>query len=146
MVIPARTLLVPSLLTLLTTVVGGCYTTEDSFIRRISKLGCVRIKECIGAAFEQEFDGDMGECRDTLEDEAHDIFDQGDALGCEYNDEEGRDCVHAAYRNRKDCSDGAGEEIVDACMNVPDCGARLQRDDGEPPTSVGTSLRAVAEP
>lgn len=99
----------------------GCYGDPGAFIRRAAKLDCVRMRECNAAAFEDVFDGDMGDCREFLEEETHAVFADGAAVGCEYDEDEGRECIHAAYANRKDCSEDATAEISNACRRVLSC-------------------------
>ncbi|HWB79578.1 MAG TPA: hypothetical protein VG755_31665 [Nannocystaceae bacterium] len=82
---------------------SACYSTEDGFIRRFAKLGCVNARECEPQAFDEAFDS-MSDCRDEAEDRAHSTFDPLLDRGCEYIAENGRDCIHALYRHRKECS------------------------------------------
>ena len=108
----------------------GCYGDSDAFIRRAAKLDCVRVRECSKGAFEDAFDGDMSKCRDFVEAEAHAAFGDAEAFGCHYDEDEGRQCIHAAYLNRKDCSDDATAEIFNACQRVMSCAdTRAVRED-----------------
>jgi hypothetical protein len=107
-------------------VLQGCYGTADSFIRRISKLSCVNLRECDGDAFEEAFDGEMDECRDESEDVLHEISD-----GCEYDADQGRECIHTAYKHRKDCDPEADQDISNDCAGVFDCvGVQVAPEDG----------------
>jgi hypothetical protein len=99
---------------------AGCYSSEESFIERASKLECVRQRECNKSAFENQFDGDMDECRQAHEDVWELAFDIGDFAGCDYEPPGGRECIHAKFYNRTECGADATDEINDACDQLCD--------------------------
>lgn len=101
---------------------GGCYGNIDSFSKRAAALSCKRTKECDGQVFEDQYKGDMGRCKDDVEDAYHDQFDPLiDDQGCDYDPKEGRKCIHTANKLKKDCSDDADQDIADDCAEVLDC-------------------------
>jgi len=106
---------------------GGCYSTPEGFARRAAKLDCVRFEECARAQFDAEFD-DVADCKDEFEDEAIELIDDIEDAGCDYVPEAGRECIHTAYRNRKDCSEDASEEIAAECQgdDIFDCPGGLE--------------------
>jgi hypothetical protein len=77
--------------------VVGCYSTLDSFDKRMAKLGCINVRECQPEAFAAEYDS-LGECTDDVKAELDTAF-----AGCSYDAARGRSCIHAIYRMRKDC-------------------------------------------
>jgi hypothetical protein len=98
---------------------ASCYADSDAFARRSAKLSCVNLRECDGAAYDELFD-DMRQCRDELENQLQEAIDELPP-SCEYQPDEGRDCIHAMYRNRKDCGDDVSDEIAEACERVFEC-------------------------
>jgi hypothetical protein len=121
----------------------GCYGTPDSFIRRASKLDCVRLKECNEDIFEEQFHGEMDECRDSFKDFAEQAFDDAEAAGCEYDADKGRDCIHTAYENRKDCSEDASAQISEDCADVLDCPGAQQVEPDDDATVVDSLMASV---
>ena len=75
----------------------GCYSTIDSFDKRMAKRGCIHARECHPAEFAAEYDS-LGDCTDDVKAELDQAFS-----GCTYDASRGRSCVHAVYRMRKDC-------------------------------------------
>ena len=71
---------------------ASCYRTSDAFAHRWAKLQYLQS-----------------------------TFDEFEANGCEYIAEKGRECIHEAYRQRKDCGDGAAMDITEACDAVFVC-------------------------
>jgi len=97
---------------------GGCYGNFDSFAQRKAHLECVRMKKCDGDAYQNYYRGKADRCRDDREDAWHDFNAIADAAGLEYDPEEGRLCIEAAYENRRVCGSDAQEEINEACLVV----------------------------
>ena len=117
---------------------SACYSTEDGFIRRFAKLGCVNARECQPEEFDQAFDS-MSDCRDDAEDRAHSAFDPLLDRGCDYIAENGRACIHALYHARKDC-DIEEADLTD-CNAVFVCPGGLELD--EP--SMSNALQSVPD-
>jgi hypothetical protein len=105
----------------------ACYRSEDAFIRRVAKLACVNARECDSAAFDEAFDS-MSDCRDEAETELRDELDSLLDDGCEYVAENGRECIHATYRHRKDCGE-VSSEMEEACDAVYVCPRGAERED-----------------
>jgi len=115
-------------------VMSGCYSTEDAFMRRLAKLGCVQARHCEPEAFDATF-ASMGECRDEQEAALQESIGASVDAGCEYIAKQGRECIHAVYRNRKTCS-GFESEIETACAGVLVCPRDAELDDEEPMQSA----------
>ena len=115
---------------------GGCYSDVESFAERAARLDCKRLRECRKDVFEMEFDGDMGRCRDEFETVALNRADEFEEAGCDYVPEKARECIKAGRENKKECSESATEDILDACDRVFECpgGAGLQLDERSPTT------------
>ncbi len=75
----------------------GCYSTLDSFDKRMAKLACINAQECQAADFAATYDS-IGDCTDDAKADLDVAFS-----GCTYDASRGRDCVHAVYKRRKDC-------------------------------------------
>jgi hypothetical protein len=104
-------------------VLFGCYSDEESFCQRWAKLSCVRLEECNKAAFENQYGDDRDDCRDDYENTCEQTAETLADLGCEYDPEEGRDCIHELYGNRNTCGNEADDDIHDACDRVVvECG------------------------
>lgn len=99
---------------------GGCYGTPNAFAHRLAKLQCVNAKECQPDSFDAAFDS-VSDCRDEVEDNLQSSFDDLEDNGCEYIAEKGRECIHEAYRQRKDCGGGAATDVAEACDAVFVC-------------------------
>mgnify|MGYP000175573253 CR=1 FL=1 len=99
-------------------IVLGCYSTLESFNKRVAKLSCVNAKECQTAAYEEAY-GSLSECRDDVKEGLDELF-----AGCSYDASKGRKCIHELYKRRKDCGDydmsGVSEcEGVLTCSELP---------------------------
>lgn len=88
--------------------------------------------------FEDEFGGDMGRCRDSVESDLLDDIDGLEDLGCEYDPDEGRECIREARKLKSDCSEDASRDIVDACDRIFDCPGNLGLDDEPLPELTAT--------
>ena len=113
-------------ITLVSSASQGCYRDSDAFISRVAKLSCVNARECENEAYEANF-GSMRECRDAAEAELHEAFEPLEDAGCEYIADNGRDCIHAIYKVRKECNADFDTEIADACDAVFACPADAGR-------------------
>lgn len=101
---------------------GGCYGNVDAFAKRAAALSCKRTKNCDGSAFDELYKGDMGRCKDDVEDNLHDQLDPLiDDAGCDYDAKEGRLCIKTANKLKNECSDDADQDIADDCAEVLDC-------------------------
>ena len=98
----------------------GCYSDSAAFITRAAKLSCVNARECERDAYEAAFDT-MRDCRDSAENELQEQLDSLESAGCEYIAENGRDCIHAMFKIRKQCDVGLDAELEDACGAVFVC-------------------------
>lgn len=74
----------------------ACYSSADSFSQRLSRLVCINVEEC----FPDEFG------YDSISSCTHEVSTdfENDVYGCSYDPQRGRDCIHALYARRKDCS------------------------------------------
>ena len=97
---------------------SGCYNDADSFIVAKAKHDCIRFAECNAALFEDIYGGNMDECRVKQEDLLDGIRDIAEGLGGEYDPAEGKECMAATRSLKRDCSNGADDEIGDACDRV----------------------------
>jgi hypothetical protein len=104
----------------------GCYSTPEGFARRASKLDCKRFEKCAKAQFDAQFDS-LSDCRDEFRDNAEEAIDDLEDAGCDYQPDEGRDCIHESYQQRNDCSDSASSSIADACREIFECPGGLER-------------------
>jgi len=126
----------------------GCYSTPEGFARRASKLDCKRAEKCFKAQFDAEFDS-IADCRDELRENADETIDDLEDAGCEYDPDEGRDCIHESYEQRNDCSDSASLSIANACREIFDCAPGLERapeDDGPTGSIVDAMLATMPPP
>lgn len=109
--------------------VTGCYGNADSFITTKAKLDCKRIKECDRSRYDDAFNGDMGRCRDDIEDTLQDLNNIAELANCEYDPDEGRLCIKTSRALKKTCGSDADRDILDDCEEVfQGCGVGLERD------------------
>lgn len=95
------------LLSLASGIFLGCYSTLDSFNKRMAKLGCELAEAChpdFAAVYP-----DREACRDVVESELNETF-----IHCTYDPERGRACIRAFKRRKHDCS------LIDMSP-VPEC-------------------------
>ena len=98
----------------------GCFTDEGSYPLQMAQVTCEFYYNCAKAGFLSEWD-DLGEC---LEDAEEEIEDQEDYLDdCDFDAENGAECLAAMQAYARSCSEDDGEEVEDACDDVyEDCG------------------------
>lgn len=114
-------------LVLVASAITGCYRDSDAFVSRAAKLKCVNARECNRGIFDATFDR-MRDCRDTAEAQLHDQIDPFEDAGCEYIAENGRECIRAMFKARKECGPDALAETTEACDAVFVCPDGLPRD------------------
>lgn len=114
----------PALLTatlLLTSLsLSGCYNDVESFVVAKAKQDCRRMRECFTDQFEDNHRGDMGECRDDLEDAYFRLVDIAEAAGLEYDPDGGKECIAISRDLHNDCSSSATADIAEACDDLAD--------------------------
>ncbi|MEZ4380135.1 MAG: hypothetical protein R3A79_02215 [Nannocystaceae bacterium] len=108
------------LLSALVVLLPGCYSDEADYIVTRAKLDCIRIAECDGSRFANQYDNNMDECRGDLEDWHELLGDGADFIGQEYSPDGGRECISVARANKRACGSGPSDDIVDACDRVYD--------------------------
>lgn len=113
-------------LTLVACANTGCYSDTAAFITRAAKLSCVNARECQYDEYEAAFDT-IHDCRESAEDVLHEQFDPLEAAGCEYIAENGRECIHAMFKIRKQCDADLDAALSDACDAVFACPAGAGR-------------------
>lgn len=113
-------------LSLVASASGGCYSDSAAFITRAAKLSCVNARECEHEEYETDFDT-MHDCREAAEDVLHEAFDPLEGAGCEYIAENGRECIHAMFKIRKQCDVDLDAALSDACDAVFACPADAGR-------------------
>lgn len=107
-----------AVVTSLVVLYAGCYADTDSYVPALAKQSCKRQKRCDNGDFVDQHNGDMGRCRDDVED---DLFELEDLLlrgGWEYDQDAGQKCIATMKDFRTDCSDDADREIAEACNDV----------------------------
>lgn len=115
-----RSLLRIATLTLVAAASEGCYSDSAAFITRAAKLSCVNARECEHDAYAANYDT-MHDCREAAEDVLHEEFDPLEGAGCEYIAENGRECIHAMFKIRKQCNVDLDAALSDACDAVFVC-------------------------
>jgi hypothetical protein len=111
---------------------SGCYSDVESFAKVAAKHGCKRLRECDKARFDDEYDGDLGRCKDDAYTDYLDLNDMLETLGCDYSPDGAQDCDKMIRSLKTDCSDDADQDIVDACEDAYDCPLGLQLDPNGP--------------
>lgn len=108
------------LLSALVVLLPGCYNDEGDFIVTKAKMDCIRIAECDGSRFANQYDNDMDQCRRNLEDFWDGIGDLADLIGQEYDPDGGRECISVSRANKRACGAGPTDDINDACDRIYD--------------------------
>lgn len=125
------TVLIASVSILLSLPVGGCYDNVETFAKRAAKHNCKRVRECQKSQFEDQYNGDLGRCRDEQYTDFLDLHDNLLGELCDYVPDEARECATTIRSYKKDCSDEADDDIADACDRVYDCPGLLEIDGEE---------------
>jgi hypothetical protein len=99
---------------------SGCYNDVDSFVVAKAKQDCRRMRECNPDQFEDNHRGDMGECRDDLEDAYFNLVETAENVGLEYDPDGGKECIAVSRDLHNDCSDRATLDIAEACDDLAD--------------------------
>lgn len=143
---PALLLALP-LLASLSLPLSGCYSDVESFAKQAAKHGCKRLRECDKSRFDDEYDGDLGRCKDDAYTDYLDVNDTLEALGCDYAPDGAADCDKAIRQRKTDCSDEADQDILDACEDAYECpiGLALDPDGRGPAAAVGEALASWPE-
>lgn len=94
----------------------GCYGNPESFAKKAAKLYCERYEVCYRANFDDQYDGDVAECRDDVFDHVTDYDELQSDNGCEYDRDRGQRCIKTMRDIRDDCSDNADERFYEDCL------------------------------
>ncbi len=100
----------------------GCFLVvdEDTYPAQYASVACARTRECDRGLFESEYDDDMGECTDDVEDYFDDLVKGFDKLGsdCDFDEDEARGCLEDMQSST--CGD-LYEEAPKDCSQVYSC-------------------------
>ncbi len=124
---------------------SGCYGDKESFAKAAAKQSCKRLAECNRSVFDNQYKGDMDRCSDDVRTDLLDGFDALEALGCDYDPDQGRECIKVAKQLNNECSTDSDQDIGDACEEVFDCpGIPLPRTDPPgPDDTIATHIVAT---
>ena len=112
----------------------GCAGNPEQLAKTKARMDCKRLKECNKAAFDDDYGGDLGRCKGAIEDDYLDIADDADDRGCDYDKENGQQCVKTSRKFKNDCSEDADREIAEDCDvygRLYDCPGLLDLDEPE---------------
>ena len=111
---------VPMRLVLAVLGLGGCFTTEDTFLTDAYRAGCAATFYCSKADFLVSYD-DVEDCVHENENEVEDAQDYWDESNCDYEPLDAEECLAQIRLYGITCNAGDGEAIAKECDDVYDC-------------------------